>query len=100
MRNHALVFRLGPALPSFWRGSSVPDAHASGDIGPTNRRAVWSGRCAAVSDSFVCVELMWRRPLPVGGQVGLVEGDDPKRTRTMLKRLKWAITIFFLTLDC
>jgi fumarate reductase subunit C len=29
---------------------------------------------------------------------GWFEGKDPNRTRTMLKRLKWAITIFFLTL--
>ena len=29
---------------------------------------------------------------------GWFEGDDPNRTRTMLKRLKWGITVFFLVL--
>jgi fumarate reductase subunit C len=29
---------------------------------------------------------------------GWFEGKDPNRTRTMLKRLKWGITVFFLTL--
>src|SRR4029450_12885080 len=29
---------------------------------------------------------------------GWFEGDDPDRTRTLLKRLKWGITVFFLAL--
>jgi succinate dehydrogenase subunit C len=29
---------------------------------------------------------------------GWFEGNDPNRTRRMLKRLKWGITVFFLTL--
>jgi fumarate reductase subunit C len=29
---------------------------------------------------------------------GWFEGDDPNRTRVLLKRLKWGITVFFLLL--
>ena len=29
---------------------------------------------------------------------GWFEGDDPTRTRVLLKRLKWGITLFFLAL--
>jgi fumarate reductase subunit C len=29
---------------------------------------------------------------------GWFEGEDPNRTRTLLKRFKWGITVFFLAL--
>ncbi len=72
-----------------------------GDIGPyESAERVWSGR-------WWPLYLVLLFAVELHGGVGLYrlavkwgwfEGDDPKRTRTMLKRLKWAITIFFLTL--
>ena len=44
------------------------------------------------------VELHGGVALPAGGQMGLVRGRDPNRTRELLKRFKWGITVFFLTL--
>ena len=32
------------------------------------------------------------------GGCGWFEGDDPRRTRELLKRLKWGLTVFFLAL--
>src|SRR6267143_454337 len=71
-----------------------------GDIGPyESAERVWSGR-------WWPLYLVLLFAVELHGGVGLYrlavkwgwfEGDDPKRTRTMLKRLKWAITIFFLT---
>jgi len=72
-----------------------------GDIGPyESAERVWS-------DRWWPLYLVLLFAVELHGGVGLYrlavkwgwfEGDDPKRTRTMLKRLKWAITIFFLTL--
>ena len=72
-----------------------------GDIGPyESADRVWSGR-------WWPLYLVLLFAVELHGGVGLYrlavkwgwfEGDDPNRTRTMLKRLKWGITVFFLTL--
>jgi fumarate reductase subunit C len=72
-----------------------------GDIGPyESAERVWSGR-------WWPLYLVLLFAVELHGGVGLYrlavkwgwfEGEDPNRTRVMLKRLKWAITIFFLTL--
>ena len=72
-----------------------------GDIGPyESADRVWSG-------NWWPLYLVLLFAVELHGGVGLYrlavkwgwfEGEDPKRTRTMLKRLKWAITVFFLAL--
>jgi fumarate reductase subunit C len=72
-----------------------------GDIGPyESAERVWSGR-------WWPLYLVLLFAVELHGGVGLYrlavkwgwfEGEDPNRTRVMLKRLKWAITVFFLTL--
>jgi len=72
-----------------------------GDIGPyESAERVWSGR-------WWPLYLVLLFAVELHGGVGLYrlavkwgwfEGEDPNRTRTLLKRLKWGITIFFLTL--
>ena len=72
-----------------------------GDIGPyESAERVWSGR-------WWPLYLVLLFAVELHGGVGLYrlavkwgwfEGEDPNRTRVMLKRLKWGITIFFLTL--
>lgn len=72
-----------------------------GDIGPyESGDRVWSGGWWPLYLVLLfCVE--------VHGGVGLYrlavkwgwfEGEDPNRTRAVLKRVKWGITVFFLTL--
>ena len=71
-----------------------------GDIGPyESADRVWSGR-------WWPLYLVLLFAVELHGGVGLYrlavkwgwfEGEDPNRTRTLLKRLKWGITVFFLT---
>jgi fumarate reductase subunit C len=72
-----------------------------GDMGPyESADRVWSGRWWPLYLALLfAVELH--------GGVGLYrlvvkwswfEGEDPNRTRAMLKRFKWGITVFFLAL--
>ena len=73
-----------------------------GDIGPyESADRVWSGR-------WWPLYLVLLFAVELHGGVGLYrlavkwgwfEGEDPKRTRTMLKRFKWAITFFFSPRD-
>ena len=72
-----------------------------GNIGPyESADRVWSGR-------WWPLYLVLLFAVELHGGVGLYrlavkwgwfEGDDPNRTRTMLKRFKWGITVFFLAL--
>jgi fumarate reductase subunit C len=72
-----------------------------GDIGPyESAERVWSG-------GWWPLYLILLFAVELHGGVGLYrlavkwgwfEGKDPNRTRIMLKRLKWGITVFFLTL--
>ncbi len=72
-----------------------------GDIGPyESADRVWSG-------NWWPLYLVLLFAVELHGGVGLFrlavkwgwfDGDDPNRTRIFLKRLKWGITIFFLTL--
>lgn len=72
-----------------------------GDIGPyESADRVWSGRWWPLYLVLLfAVELhsgvgLYRLAL----KWGWFEGDDPNRSRALLKRLKWGITIFFLIL--
>ena len=70
-----------------------------GDIGPyESADRVWSGR-------WWPLYLVLLFAVELHGGVGLYrlavkwgwfEGEDPNRTRTLLKRFKWGITVFFL----
>lgn len=72
-----------------------------GDIGPyESADRVWSGR-------WWPLYLVLLFAVELHGGVGLYrlavkwgwfEGEDPNRSRMFLKRLKWGITVFFLTL--
>ena len=72
-----------------------------GDIGPyESADRVWSGR-------WWPLYLVLLFAVELHGGVGLYrlavkwgwfEGEDPNRTRALLKRLKWGITVFFLAL--
>jgi fumarate reductase subunit C len=72
-----------------------------GNIGPyESADRVWSGR-------WWPLYLVLLFTVELHGGVGLYrlavkwgwfEGDDPNRTRAMLKRFKWGITVFFLAL--
>jgi len=72
-----------------------------GDIGPyESADRVWSGR-------WWPLYLVLLFSVELHGGVGLYrlavkwgwfEGDDPNRTRKLLKQLKWGITVFFLAL--
>jgi fumarate reductase subunit C len=72
-----------------------------GDIGPyESADRVWTGR-------WWPLYLVLLFSVELHGGVGLYrlavkwgwfEGDDPNRTRALLKRLKWGITVFFLAL--
>jgi fumarate reductase subunit C len=72
-----------------------------GDIGPyESADRVWSGR-------WWPLYLVLLFAVELHGGVGLYrlavkwgwfEGEDPNRTRVLLKRLKWGITVFFLAL--
>ncbi len=72
-----------------------------GDIGPfESADRVWTGR-------WWPLYLVLLFSVELHGGVGLYrlavkwgwfEGDDPNRTRGLLKRLKWGITVFFLVL--
>jgi len=72
-----------------------------GDIGPyESADRMWSGSWwPLLLVLLFAVELhsgvgLYR----VAVKWGWFEGDDPNRTRIFLKRLKWGITVFFLTL--
>lgn len=72
-----------------------------GDIGPyESADRVWSGRWWPLYLVLLfCVELHGGVGLyRLAVKWGWFEGDDPNRTRTLLKRLKWGLTIFFLAL--
>ena len=72
-----------------------------GDIGPyESADRVWSGRWWPFYLVLLfCVELHGGVGLyRLAVKWGWFEGDDPNRTRALLKRLKWGITVFFLAL--
>jgi len=72
-----------------------------GDIGPyESADRVWSGR-------WWPLYLVMLFAVELHGGIGLYrlvvkwgwfEGADPDRTRALLKKLKWALTVFFLVL--
>lgn len=72
-----------------------------GDIGPyESADRVWSGRWWPLYLVLLfCVELHGGVGLyRLSVKWGWFEGDDPNRTRKLLKRVKWGITVFFLVL--
>jgi fumarate reductase subunit C len=72
-----------------------------GDIGPyESADRVWSGRWWPLYLVLLfCVELHGGVGLyRLAVKWGWFEGDDPHRTRALMKRLKWGLTIFFLAL--
>jgi len=72
-----------------------------GDIGPyESADRVWSGRWWPLYLAMLfCVELHGGVGLyRLAVKWGWFEGEDPNRTRRVLKRVKWGITVFFLAL--
>jgi succinate dehydrogenase subunit C len=72
-----------------------------GNIGPyESADRVWSGRWWPLYlVLLLCVELHGGVGLyRLAVKWGWFEGDDPRRTRELLKRLKWGLTVFFLAL--